>query len=329
MISDSSLKSIAGKSLVFYNVENLYDTINDPAVDDDDFTPLGFKHWNIQKYFKKIDQISKVLSQVGPTLPIFIGLSEVENKRVLLDLVSSKYLASRMYKIIHRESPDRRGADVAFLFDEQYFNCLGFDVIEIPLLNEQGEQDFTRDILHVYGNLCNDIPIHFYINHWPSRREGVELSEEKRCKAAEKLKAHIHEVLEGNENSYVIVMGDFNDEPDDKSLVQGLESVGVLGELTHKNLFNLHHRYYLEKKGSVAHKGIWKMYDQILVNKNCLFWDNPLVNMYSGKILHKKWMMYKDKKSGALFPNKTYSGDKYHQGYSDHLPVYINFEPVC
>lgn len=320
--NDKVLKSLHGKTLVFYNVENLYDTHNDPRTKDDEFTPNSPKKWDSTKYHFKIKNLAKVLSEISIELPIFIGLSEVENETVIKDLIQSKPLLNNNYEIILSNGKDERGMEVAFLFDRNYFKKLGQDSIHIDLSTVE-HPDFTRDILHVYGEIFTGEKIHFFVNHWPSRREGREWSEPKRVKVAQALRHKIDFILKEDINANIVVMGDFNDNPANISVAEVLMAKRDMLEMQDQDLFNLHYRYHLEHKGTLVHQGLWDLFDQIIVSKNMLK-EARFFNEHSGKIFYKKWLLFKTR-DGDHAPHKTYSGDRYHQGYSDHLPVYAEF----
>jgi predicted extracellular nuclease len=320
-LQDITLKPLSGQALVFYNVENLYDTIDHQGTNDEDFTPDSPKRWDKSKYHFKIKNISKVIGQIHDQLPIFIGLAEVENAKVVQDLLDSEILSSKKYELVHFESKDERGMDVAFAFDAQFFHKEGAHPLEVDL-STVTDEDYTRDILHVYGQISTGQKLHFFVNHWPSRREGNAESEPKRVFAAQILRKEIDRIMKDNPEALIIIMGDFNDTPANKSIVDILQANTSLTDATDKTLFNLHHRYFLERKGTLVHKGIWNLFDQIIVSQS--FFDQDVLDEQSGKIFHKKWLLFRTRKRDYS-PNKTYSGDRYHQGYSDHLPVYMIF----
>ena len=204
-------------TIVFYNVENLFDTINEPGKTDGEFTPNGSKQWNEERYTKKVNDIAKVLSLINENeLPEMIGLCEVENQKVLEDLVENELLSNGDYKIVHYESPDNRGIDNAFLYRPDEFEVNFSQPIPVSF---KGEPNFhTRDILYVKGKTNNGEEMHVFVNHWPSRIGGTDETESARLQVASKLKNKIDSIVSNNSSAEIIVMGDMNDEPSNLSL---------------------------------------------------------------------------------------------------------------
>lgn len=316
------LKPLKGACLMFYNVENLYDTQDEPKTHDEEFTASSPKQWDQTKYHFKLQNLGKVFSQIHEQLPAFIGLAEVENQNVLEDLFSQDWAQEKKYEIVHIESQDERGMDVAFVFDPSFFKKEGEEALFVDVSTPQ-DQDFTRDILHIYGKVHPAQEAHFYINHWPSRREGKEESEFKRIRAAQVLRQSVDNVLDKNPQAFIFILGDFNDSPVNKSIKEVLQTSSDLENALPLTYFNLLERYYYQHKGTLVHQGTWNLFDQIIINSPVL--EKGLLHVHSGKIFNKKWLLYRNRRSGFA-PNKTYSGDRYHQGYSDHLPVYCIFE---
>jgi hypothetical protein len=209
------------------------------------------------------------------------------------------------------------------LFDRNFFKKTAQSSLRVDISTPEHE-DYTRDILHVEGEIYTGEHIHFFINHWPSRREGREVSEPKRVKAAQILRNEIDRILKQDVHANIVLMGDFNDNPTNISISEVLSAKGDVIEVEDQDLFNLLHRYHLQHRGTLVHQGTWDLFDQIMVSKHMLQTDY-FFNMNSGKIFNKKWLLYKSR-GGDFFPHKTYSGDRYHQGYSDHLPVYAVFQ---
>ncbi|MEL6917332.1 MAG: endonuclease/exonuclease/phosphatase family protein, partial [Bacteroidota bacterium] len=229
------------RTIAFYNVENLFDTTNDSLIFDDDRTPEGKDQWTPKRYRKKVEHISKVLSEIGmehtQTSPEIIGLCEVENIKVLEDLVSHPYLSNKGYGIVHFDSPDERGIDVALLYKKAIFLPTSFKSHRLLLFNDEGERDYTRDQLVVRG-LLDDEQIHFIINHWPSRSGGEARSKPNRLAAA-KLNKRIIDSLQKHEDSpKIISMGDLNDDPTDDSLKKVLQTKGEKEGLEESELYN-------------------------------------------------------------------------------------------
>jgi predicted extracellular nuclease len=300
----------------FYNVENLFDTLNDPMTLDDDFTPAGKLAWNSKRYHDKLGALTRVIRTIAPDAgPVVLGLCEIENKSVLVDLCDSLKSGGRNYKIIHKDSPDERGIDVAFLYDEKLFSVKGSEWIPVVLDNPKDPN--TRDILHVWGEAGKET-IHFYVNHWPSRGGGQAETEVHRMKAAAELRKNIDELMSKDANVRVVCMGDFNDYPTDKSIDSVLRAKTNKGQAG--DLINLMAGLDSKGMGSYNYRGDWGTLDQFMVSSSLLSSDGLRTSQDSAFIVREEWMLFtKDDKSQV--PSKTYAGEKYTGGYSDHLPV--------
>ncbi len=303
-------------TIAFYNVENLFDTIDDPAIDDEEFLPVSEKQWNMQRYNKKLEDIARVLGGINSEeLPEVIGLCEVENRGVLEDLIATEPLKAGNYQIVHVDSPDKRGIDVALLFRKKEFKVLSHEA----LLVDPGFE--TRDILHVTGKLGKD-QLHLFVNHWPSRWGGVEQSEPNRLVAAQVLKSKVDELLSENAEAKIIIIGDMNDEPDNKSLA---EIVQAMAPNQKAELYNLMIPLDEQNRGSYNYRGDWNMIDNILVSDAVLHGSGFIATDQLGQVYHETWMEYRNK-DGEMSPNRTYGGPNYYEGVSDHFPVYLNLE---
>lgn len=312
--------------VVFYNVENLFDTRDDPDVNDDEFTPLGSKNWDKKRFNKKIESISRVLkSTSSEELPDIIGLAEVENKDVLKALAETSALRKANYEIFHQDSPDQRGIDVALLVKAGQLKNVRSKTIEIEF--PFNEDMTTRDILHVEGMASDGKKIHFFVNHWSSRREGRHESERKRIACALHLKKQTDGLLSRENDPRIIIMGDFNDEPTNKSILNILNAGNKRKNIGPGDLFNLFYDIHNTKnKGSSVHRNKWLMTDQIMVSYNLI--NNPTgysCDYSDGRILIKDDMVYHNQKNMDI-PNRSYGGDKYYGGISDHFPVYVIFQ---
>ncbi len=315
------LESVDGRIVMFYNVENLFDLNDDPKTNDDDFTPNGYKKWTNYNLKGKLRNLAEVIKKSDSEMPVAIGMAEVENKSVLKQLAREYDIKDANYQVIHENSLDERGIDVAFMYQERYFEYKSHDIIRFTFDLPNGKDDYTRDILHVEGSFKNDDEVHFFVNHWSSRREGKEKSEKKRMKGAGLLREKTDQILSENPQAKIIIMGDFNDEPFNKSVYKTLGATNKIDD--GEPFYNLHYRHYLDKKGSIHYKGEWLAFDQMIVNKALL---KPSKGFYvdknSGHIFKEEFMLYRHPK-GDYRPNKSYSGRKFHNGYSDHLPVYL------
>ncbi|HER10054.1 MAG TPA: endonuclease [Bacteroides sp.] len=312
--------------VVSYNVENLFDTADAKLFDDDAFTPNGAMEWTHDRYEKKLtDLVRVILSIPEKELPAIIGLTEVENKQVLEDMIQSRGLRRADYRIVHEEGDDPRGIECALLYRPDLFRYISHEIIPIQ---DPVEPDYRyRGILHIHGNAPDGSSLHLFINHWKSRSEGVGETERKRMFSAITLRRSLDMLLSRESGYKVIIMGDFNDEPTNRSIASGIAASNkrrniYLGD--HYNLFyDLHN---IQGKGSYNYRGDWNMLDQIIVSYNLLEQDHGLSTGYeSGKILNEAWMMTTDEKNGISLPAATYRGKKYMGGPSDHLPLYVVF----
>ncbi len=303
-------------SCAFYNVENLFDTLNHPVKFDDEFTPTGEKKWNTERYFKKLNSLAKVIEGLG--FPTLIGLSEVENNAVLKDLVARPLLKNYNYGIVHYDSPDMRGIDVAFLYQKKHFEVLNSDKIRIPFPDEIEKGYTSRDILEINGKLSGQ-PLNLFINHWPSRRGGLEASQPKRVHVANYLKNRVDEIAKKNPEANIIITGDFNDETDNKSVVETLSCSTNQDKVS--LLYNVSAAKDQAGLGTYNYRGNWNMLDQFIVSKALL--KTGSIKAGELTIFKEDWILYNSKKYGPT-PNRTYGGPNYYGGYSDHLPIKLD-----
>jgi len=308
-------------AVVFYNVENLFDTKNDPNTYDEQFTPEGDKKWDTEKYKTKLTNLAKVISDITEGgAPSFLGLCEIENRTVLEDLISESQLKKAHYKIVHIDSPDERGIDVAFLYDSRIFTVTSQEAVQ-PDLSEF--KDKTRDILHIDGNLASGERLHFIVNHWPSRGGGKRESEPKRIQAAKALSRIKDKILSQNPTANIIVMGDFNDEPSNSSISKYLGISCTPSTTQPYQLFNAFCQFEKERKGSYKYRQNWNMLDQIMISANLLR-DSSRLHFIteSAEIKNEDWMQQHGNKYESS-PLRTFGGPNYLAGYSDHFPVSI------
>lgn len=309
----------------FYNVENLFDTINSPGVYDEGFLPESKREWNTEKYNEKLDRLAEVISKMGvgkdkDGLDI-LGLAEVENLSVMLDLVNQERIKDRRYQVIHADSPDKRGIDVGLIFNPKVFVPSGFDAIEVLIYGENGKRIYTRDILHVWGRLHKE-EFHFFVNHWPSRVGGEAASAPNRNKAAQICRDRIDEIKEKNPDAKIVIMGDMNDDPSSASIKKYLNVQGKEKNCEESGLFNTMESYYNRGIGTLAYRDSWNLFDQIIISCPILN-DKKGYHYHSGHIFKEPYMV---QKFGTFkgYPYRTYVGDNYQGGYSDHFPVYIH-----
>lgn len=304
------------RTIAFYNIENLFDTIDNPLTNDDDFLPFSKKRWTKKRYRNKLLKLGKVISEIGhkesEIAPVIVGLAEVENKNVLLDLISSDTLKKENYNFVHYDSPDERGIDVALLYKNSVFKVIHSETYSVYLEDELGQRDYTRDILLVQGFLFDE-KISIIINHWSSRREGEEATAYKRIASAHKVNSIIKDIEASNPDEKIIVMGDFNDNPDDESLLL-IEKESML--------FNPFKTVRSRYRGSINHNFQWNLFDQILCSINLFDSSSSPITFDSANIFDDKFLtQYHGKFKGQPF--RTYVGKRYKGGYSDHFPVYI------
>lgn len=306
-------------TLAFYNIENLFDIKNDPLTNDDDFLPTSRKRWTSKRYENKLRKLGSVISKIGEentdAAPVVVGLAEVENKTVLSDLVRSKNLIEENYSYVHYDSSDERGIDVALLYKSDVFKVENSETFSVYLQNEFGVQDYTRDILLVQGKLENE-KISIIVNHWSSRREGEKETEYKRITAANVVNSIVTMLKKEDANARIIVMGDFNDNPNSKSL-------SLLEK--ESNLYNPFKTVWSRDKGSLNHNFGWNLFDQILISTNFFESSKSSLSFNGANVFNNKNLtQYHGKYKGQPF--RTYVGKKYKGGYSDHFPVYIQLK---
>ena len=312
---------IAQKSttVAFYNVENLFDTDDDPSINDQEFLPDAEVAWTQERYQQKLINISKVLSSIDPEeSPSLIGLCEIENRKVLNDLIIQPDIEKQNYQVVHFESPDERGIDCALLYRKSEFKYFSSQVIHVALTG-----DNTRDILYVKGSfkISPKDTVHVFVNHWPSRSEGKEVSEPKRIIAAKTLRHATDSILTRDPETHILVMGDFNDEPEDKSLATTLQAFTPVTITQSDRLYNLMFSLYRSKKGTLYYKD-WDVFDQFIVSGSFLSGHTEELQCdREGKAFEPEWVMFTDD-NGNLRPNRT-KGKTYYGGYSDHLAVYL------
>jgi predicted extracellular nuclease len=310
--------------VMFYNVENLFDTFDDSLKNDEDFLPEGNHFWNNHKYYTKLNQIYKVIMAVGEwNPPAIIGLSEIENRRVIDDLTNKTPLTKFQYKIVHKESPDRRGIDVGLLYREELFTPLASEFLPINFPNNPTSK--TRDILYVKGVTNKSDTLHVFINHWPSRWGGQLESEGRRVFVASVLKSKVDSIFNKNAHSNIIITGDFNDYPDNKSINTILSAHQNFDTISNNQLYNLSANLFKTKNiGTHKYQGEWGVLDQFIVSGNLLQQENKVYTSTEDVyIFNKDFLLESDDSNFGFKPNRTYIGYKYNGGYSDHLPTYL------
>ena len=315
-----SEKSIA---IAFYNVENLFDTIDSPDTEDSDFLPDSKLNWDTEKVNQKIENLSRVLLSINETPPAIIGLCEIENQNILDDFIEQSNLKNYNYQVIHQESPDFRGIDVALIYQQGKYRPVANEWIEIKF---PFDADYTtRDILYSKGLLSNNDTIHIFVNHWTSRWGGQEATEAKRIFLAELVKTKCDEILAQNTNANIIVMGDLNDNPTDKSLMEGLEAKAVSETVANNMMYNLSLPKYQNGEGTLFYNS-WDLFDQMVVSGNLV--ASGSITKVKGNthyIFKEEWILFTDN-NGNQRPSRTASSGRYYGGYSDHLAVWMEIE---
>ena len=307
-------------SIAFYNTENLYDTIAEP--NDNEFTPNGINHWNTPKYFEKINNTAKVLSQIGfdetGLPPAVIGLSEIENISVLDDLVKTEVLAKYGYKIVHQDGSDLRGVDCALLYRPEIFDVKR--VVMYKLITDI-PNFITRDQITITGNFDGE-EMTFIVIHWPSRRGGEKPSMPKRIAAAQLSRKIVDSILNVNENAKIVVMGDFNDDPIDISIKKHLQTAATKTKAKNGIMFNPMESMFKNGMGSLAYNDKWNLFDQIIISPAFVDNSNKGYRFYQSHIFKRQYLLQNEGRFKG-YPFRTYVGNNYQGGYSDHLPVFL------
>ncbi|SJZ43568.1 endonuclease/exonuclease/phosphatase family protein [Sediminibacterium ginsengisoli] len=310
--------------IAFYNLENLYDTTDNPVVNDDDFTPAGNKRYTSRVYSDKLEKLASVISRIGTESSeagaVIIGVAEIENDTVLLDLCNQPLLRQRQYRFVHYDSKDIRGVDVGLLYQPAYFIPIESEPLFVPLPGKSKSAAYTRDILYVRGLLDGE-EVHIYVNHWPSRRGGEERTSIAREAAAAVCRSHIERICLADTAAKIIVMGDLNDDPYNSSITKTLKARGKRSDLRAGDLFNPWDSLYRKGIGTLAHHDNWGLFDQIILSQS---WLNAPEGFfyYRNHIFMRPYMM---ENAGRYkgYPMRTWDGDNYRGGYSDHFPTYI------
>lgn len=329
-------------TVAFYNFENLFDTINNPSTDDDEWTPKGFQHWNSTKYNQKLANLSRVISQIGTAqhsnAPTLLGCSEIENRMVLEDLIKDPQITAKDYGIVHYDSPDKRGIDVALLYQKQFFKPTSY--ANIPLIiygketvnkveNIENPEDetiplnktnriFTRDQLLVTGFLENE-EVHIIVNHWPSRSGGEKKSNWLREAAGALNQKIIDSLQQINPNAKIITMGDLNDGPFNSSVKKMLNTKGKKEEVAALGVYNPFEEMVAKGLGTIAFRDTWDIFDQILITESLIQNKFSSFQFWKAGIFNQHFMI---QTSGRYkgYP-KRHSATEI--GFSDHFPVYI------
>ncbi|PAM92332.1 endonuclease [Flavobacterium sp. IR1] len=329
-------------TIAFYNLENLFDTVNDPATRDDEWTPNGAQNWTNEKYQKKLSNLSKVLSEIGTpentNAASLIGVAEIENRGVLEDLIKQPNLKHLDYGIVHFDSPDKRGIDVALLFRKKYFRPTSYSSIPLFIFKNkkdnkqdtseeleteqektiQNNRVFTRDQLLVTGFLENE-EISIIVNHWPSRSGGEKASSIFREEAGKLNKKIIDSLQRINPNSKIITMGDFNDGPYNKSIKTALGAKAKKADVTEFGIFNPFEAMFYKGMGTLAFRDSWDIFDQIIITEPFIRPDFSSFKFWKAGIFNKPYLIQTAGKYKGYPLRHTIN----EVGFSDHFPVYL------
>jgi hypothetical protein len=311
--------------LVFYNTENLFDTADDSLTNDNEYTPMGMRRWNYNKCQRKLLNLSKVFISIGGwEAPEIIGMCEVENRFVLYELINDTPLNKIGYKIIHKDSPDPRGIDVALIYRPDKFAPTFYKAIPVRFPNDPTSR--TRDILYVKGKVLGKETLHIFINHWPSRYGGYSATKPKRAFVASVLRHAVDSIMTSDPGSKIAIMGDFNDEPNDESITKFLMAQNDSTLLDKYGLYNMMAGYTNRwKTGTNKYRESWSVIDQIIVSTSLLNSEKGLfTHANAAHIFDAPFLLMEDKTYFGLKPFRTYLGPKYQGGFSDHLPVYFD-----
>ena len=307
----------------FYNLENLFDTVDNEGVNDEEYTPESAKQWNAERYQHKLESLAKVLGELGtevhPKGLIVAGLCEIENRGVVEDLIATGPLAERNYEIVHYDSPDRRGIDVGLIYQPEFFKVYNHKSYTLKV---EGKDDFrTRDQLLVSGVMDGDT-IHVIVAHWPSRSGGEKRSKPLRIAAGELGRSIADSLLAENANARIIYMGDLNDDPVDYSVRRALKSVGDKKWAENGTFYNPMEELFRKGVGTLAWRDNWNLFDQTIVSPALVTGEGGAYRLFGAKV-HNKAYLRQQEGSFAGYPWRTYVGDSYRGGYSDHFPVYL------
>lgn len=309
--------------MMFYNVENLFDPFNDSLTRDDEFTPEGSRHWTWTKMEKKINGIFKVIMAVGEfDPPVIVGFCEVENGFVIHQLIRETPLSKFDYRMVHHESPDSRGIDVSMIYRPDRFHLLEKDFIKVTFPDAPNRR--TREILYAKGLLLTDT-LHVFVNHWPSKYGGELESESGRYAAAYTLKHKVDSIRVFYPDARILIMGDLNDEPESDPVVKGFGACLTNDSLCNHNFVNISAILKQKGQGSYKYQGVWGIIDQIIVSRSLLSNTHKIFTTpANASVFNAEFLQEPDDAFVGTKPFRTFQGYRYHGGFSDHFPVYID-----
>lgn len=309
----------------FYNLENLFDTIDAPDINDQDFLPNGAYNYGTKIYTQKMHNMARVISELGtditPDGVAILGVAEVENDKVLQDLVNDPAIAGRKYSIVHYDSPDERGIDVGLLYQPKYFRVIGSRPIHLTLTLPDGKTDYTRDVLYVTGMIESDT-VHIMVNHWPSRRGGESASQPYRAAAAQICRDVSDSLLNLNPEARIIIMGDLNDDPISPSVKDVLKAGFDRKKMKKDGLYNVMYDFYKNGIGTLAYQDSWNLFDQMIISRSLAKLKSDDYHLFQSAVFNKPYMV---QKTGQFkgYPLRSFVGNDWMNGFSDHFPVYM------
>lgn len=315
-------KQYTSYAVAFYNVENLFDTVDDPSNrGDDEFLPTGPYNWTETKYERKLDNIARVISQITrehtPMGPAFIGIAEVENRKVLEDLVSRDAVKNMGLQVIHEDGPDRRGVDVAALYNPNIFTLISYE--SVPFISLKENPSFvTRDHLHVTGLLGGE-RIHFIVGHWPSRYGGGA-SNYLREAAAKTVNGIIAKIYETEPDANIVIMGDLNDDPTNSSVMNVLGAKSKRSEVGYEGLYNPSYSLFQQGVGTLVYQDKWNFFDQMIVSHGLL--REPGLRLWKMEVFSPEYLIRQEGRRKG-YPHRSFEDNSFIDGYSDHFPVLI------
>ncbi len=323
LLSFDKKKKITPFRVMFYNVENLFDTEDDPKIDDQEYLPTSESQWTKERLETKYAHIAQVINALGKSqMPDIVGFAEIENRKVLDELLSKTDLGAKGYSIVHFDSPDKRGIDVGLIYQKDRFKLV--KTMHYPVVFPGDMEKPTRDILYVKGTVNGKTPLHVLVNHWPSRSGGQAETEEKRITAAKTARRVCDSIQGSDANANIILIGDFNDYPTDKSITQALGAEGDTAKKGSK-LYDLMTWQNSKTHGSHQYKGEWGFLDQVIVSSAIVEGKANLHTYFkSAQVFKPDFVLEKNEKYGTMQPFRTYGGKKYLGGYSDHMPVFVD-----
>lgn len=321
-MSTSAAIDVAVSPIAFYNLENLFDTIDNEGVNDAEYLPTGSMKWNTMKYNSKLQRMSYAISQIAldqsPIGSVILGVCEIENRLVLEDLVKQPAIKDRSYQIVHYDGPDRRGVDVALLYNPRHFTVTNSKSYRLVTEDENFR---TRDQLMVSGYLQNE-KIHFIVNHWPSRWGGEENSRPRRVAAAGLTRSIVDSLYRTDPKARIIVMGDMNDDPSNESCAVVLNAKKDVKDVNPGDLYNVFWKTHDKGIGSLAYNDQWNLFDQIILSHQLAKGEKGELRLWKSEVFYRNFLIQQE---GAYkgTPLRTHSRGVWLNGFSDHLPTVV------